>query len=458
MTSGIAAIESPAPGKRGVRFGERVLVAIEILVFVVAYHSLYIHWLSPTWAYFGMMYVAPPPEYEVLAWALALLPCLWLPLSLRRPSQFIYWVLYFVVYVPSMFGPLYMALRPRPEIAEFMLTLAAGFAIVGAGYLVPVLDLAVQRLPRVPFWGLLLALALGFNIWMIAVFHGEMRLVSFADIYGLRSRASEIIHGGALGYALLLLAMALNPFFMAVGSARRRTSLLALGAVSQVLLYMSLGLKGVLLSIPVTLGGYLLARHAARRFAAALTAFMAGGFTLLLWVSQSLLTPTTKLFKEVLSFVVMRAFGTPGMLSGEYEAFFSHKPLTYFSHVKLVKLFIPYPYHGPLGIEIGAFFKTSSINENAHLWASDGMAALGFGGILLISVVAAVVFWLLDSAARTQPIAFATACIAYTAFQLTNIPLTTTVWSGGLGVLMLLLWFMPRLEKEPAAVRTKVAA
>jgi hypothetical protein len=78
------------------------------------------------------------------------------------------------------------------------------------------------------------------------------------------------------------------------------------------------------------------------------------------------------------------------------------------------------------------------------LWATDGLGALGLPGILVISAVCALVFWAMDSAARGHDIRFAALATTYAAYNLANISIFTSLYSGGLAILILTLFFMPR--------------
>src|ERR1700739_2304758 len=89
------------------RWKLRILLIAGIAGYIACFDWLYVPNLFPTYAYFGFDYNVPGTQYLVLAWTLSLLPGLWMPLSLSRPSQLAYWILYISVVVPSMFVPLY---------------------------------------------------------------------------------------------------------------------------------------------------------------------------------------------------------------------------------------------------------------------------------------------------------------------------------------------------------------
>jgi len=90
------------------------------------------------------------------------------------------------------------------------------------------------------FWGVYASLF----AMVLTAFGGHLQLVSFADVYTLRSENSDLSESGLVGYALANLAWALNPYLMAKGLAERQKPSLWIGLAGQVVLYSTLGQKG----------------------------------------------------------------------------------------------------------------------------------------------------------------------------------------------------------------------
>src|SRR5271166_4786835 len=106
-------------------------------LYIECFQWVYAQYLFPTFGYLGFQFYPPSSGYLALAWALSLMPALWIPVELTRPSQLAYWVLYISVFIPSMFVPLYAEMEPAPEIAVLMLVFFAAFSIIGGCYRVP---------------------------------------------------------------------------------------------------------------------------------------------------------------------------------------------------------------------------------------------------------------------------------------------------------------------------------
>jgi len=422
----------------------RLLLLVGILGYLACFQWTYVNYLYPFWDYFGFDYNPPGASYLVLAWLLSLIPGFWMPLQLRRPSQFVYWVLYIAVFIPSMFVPLYAGLNSAGEVFNLIVVLFAGFAIVGVSYLFPLFRFRFLEIPRGWFWKSFLALATALTLWMSIVFRHHAQIVSFQDIYDVRNAANDVAEGSQVNYAFMLLTGAINPFLMAYGLFHKRAGLFLAGAAGQLLVYAIGGTKGSILSIFFIAAFALLFKIG--RFAFALKMIFSAlallGLACFSYFASGY--DPGPLLTIALFVVLMRTVSTGGLLTAQYFDFFRHNPLTHFSHVKGVNLILTYPYQYPLGEEIGlAYAGTTDLDASAHFWATDGLGGLGLPGILLVSILCALVFWALDSASQRHDPRFAALMTAYAAYNIANISLFTSLFSGGLALLILLLSLMP---------------
>jgi hypothetical protein len=420
----------------------RVLLILYLILYIYLFNWLYIHWLAPTFGYMGMTYHAPSSSPFLLAWVLALLPGLWMPFALRRPSQIPFWFLYLLVYIPSLFSPQYMSLESRQDLSVLIWCFFSGFLIISLTYSVPPIQLrqAFQS-PRF-FWGVIVFLALVLNVWVLAIYHSKMRLVGFSDVYNLRSESDVAAAGSSVEYAVMLLSSVINPLFMAHGLVTRKKSLVFFGFLDQLLLYSAQGSKAVILSVFVLAGLYFVIRASSRTFGLRLTVLLT---TIL--VALSLLANIKDLNPALsfsLSLLFQRTFANGGYMTGAYANFFHSHPVTYLSSVHGIGAFVHYPYDTPLGLLLGNYeLGIPDLDLNAHFWASDGIAAFGPIGIVIISVICATVFWILDSCAARHDIVFASLMVAFITSNLLNVSLFTTLVSGGLGFVILLMIVMP---------------
>ena len=98
----------------------------------------------------------------------------------------------------------------------------------------------------------------------------------------------------------------------------------------------------------------------------------------------------------------------------------------------------------------------------AHFWATDGIAALGLFGVLLASGICALLFWVIDSLSQRHDPQAAALVMFYAVYSLANLSIFTTFLSGGLGLLIILLYLMPpeeivRLREPVSATRLRLS-
>jgi O-antigen polymerase len=441
---------------------QRALLVVCMIAYVKCFQWMYVEYLYPTWGYFGFDYDPPGTSHLALAWFLSVAPSLWMPMRLKRPSQLAYWVLYITVIIPSMFVPMYAGMNPVTGIAILMLTLFTGFAVAGSSYLLPLFRVGLPKIPKQIFWMVLAAVAISLTLWLLIVFRGHLQLVSFGVAYELRDAANDVAEGSLVNYAFMLLSGAINPFLMGYGLYFKRRWLFFAGALGQILIYSVGGTKGSILSIVFILIIYYILKIRKLPFAHILSF---GSLLLLAGTTFSIRftgNGDVSFFGGIVQFVIlMRTLSINGLLTAQYFDFFQHNPLTYLSHIHGVNWFVHYPYNNPIGQEIGlAYAGTTDLDATAHFWATDGISGFGMPGILLISVVCAVVFWILDSVSKRHDPRLVALVTAYAAFNFANISIFTSLLSGGLALLIFFLYVLPKpgLKKSGDPANRKIRA
>jgi hypothetical protein len=396
------------------------------------------------WAYFGFEYYDPGTSYVLLSWILAFVPAAWMPIRLSRPSHLIYWVLYITAYIPSIVVPLYAGLTSPQEWGRLASVLFVGFAVIACSYACPLRKISPPLLSQSLFWSILIGLVLVLSAWMIIVFRRDLHIVSFNDVYFLRDAANDMT-GSGTNFAFMITTGALYPLLMGAGLYYKRKSLILAGMFGQLLIYSIAGTKGSILSIVFVPCMYLLLKVSRLPFG---VVFLFSCLTLLggtAWIyAESGGNPGP--IGTLLCFVVlMRTLAINGLVTAQYFDFFQKNPFTLFSHVTGINWVLHYPYSYPIGMEIGlAYQGTTGLDQTGSFWAMDGLAGLGLAGVLLVSGICAVVFWCLDSVSQGHDPKLPALMATYEAYNLANISLFTSLWSGGLGAMVILLYWMPR--------------
>lgn len=438
------------------KFTARAPVVLTIGLYIALFQWVYVQYLFPTFDYLGFGFNAPSPRYLLFGWVLALAPCLWMPLRLARPSQLAYWVLYISVFIPSMFVPLYAEMEPDREIAVLMLVFFLGFLVMGLSHRLPLWKTKIVPLPARAFWKGLGTLFAAIAVFLTVVFRSNLHFVSFNDLYDLRAAANDITNGFA-DFAFMLLTGAISPFFMGYGLFYRRRGLFLWGAAGQLLAYSVGGTKGSVLSILFIPAMYLLLR--VRRFPFGILFPLSCCVLLAVFAAAYLATGKDPgVVVSMAMFVVFsRTLGMGGLLTAQYYDFFQSNPFTYWSHLKVVNWYVHYPYQYPVGQELGlAYVGTIRLDATTHFFATDGIEAAGLPGLFLIAIFCAFVFWVLDSVAQKHDPRLAALVTTYAAYNLANISIFTTLLSGGLGLLMLLLYLLPPLALRPDGAQTVI--
>lgn len=433
----------------------RVAVLAGACCYTAAYQVLYITYLSKAFGYYGFDYQTPPLAVVVLSWILSLIPVLWSPLELSRPSQLIYWVVYFTVFIPTMFVPLYVRLDSLTDIVSLMVTTFVGFSLLRLVYFLPLPRFRGDLVSTKAFWIIFGAIDLALIIWLFSAFRGNLHLVDFSgDVYEVRSDADTVLAGSKAGYALTWLIGSINPFLMARGLVYRKRLLFIIGAAGQLFVYSTAANKSSVLSVAVILFLYFLIGRRASRFATRLSWGLAIALFCLYGLSIVFDKTDSIVLMYGLGIAVMRTIGITGLFSAQYYRFFHDHQFTYFSHVTGPSFFVHYPYEKALGLEIGQHYSgLFGLNSNAHFWATDGIAAMGLPGIVIASVACAILFWILDASANGHRPLFTALALAFAAINITNTSLFTTFLSGGMFWSIFFLLLLPK-DRRNGAIAT----
>ncbi|MGE0458959.1 MAG: hypothetical protein AB7O56_12235, partial [Bauldia sp.] len=142
----------------------------------------------------------------------------------------------------------------------------------------------------------------------------------------------------------------------------------------------------------------------------------------------------------------MRTLGIQGAMAGVYADFFTANPHTYWSHVNFVATLINYPYTLPLGYVIGTHLVGGAgFNANASFWVTDGIAAFGYAGIVLIGGVFGFLLAIANRLVPADRLVFgALLAIPFVMFLANTSLFTSLITGGGLLIAILLLYGAPQ--------------
>lgn len=425
----------------------RFFLILGVVAYISAFLFSYEQWVAPRYAGWGLSYREVPAGYILISWALCLISALWMPRDLTRPSQLLFYIQYFVIFIPTSFI-LYHSGRPGlppEEVLIIILALFSGLTILQASYKLPLLDIKRDGLSARVFWRVFWCVAVGLAVYLLSVFGSRFQLADFKGIYDVRRASSEIVAASGstfVGYAQMWLSGFILPFLFSVGVFRRRWGFVVTAAAGYLYLLGIGGSKSTMLAVVYLSAIYFLVRSGGKNAGVKIAICFAG---LLLFPAAFALTESAggAIDTWYVAIIHTRIFNIPQLSIGQYYSFFENHPLTYGSHISGINQFITYPYDMDMPRTIGKYFYHAELTANVNMWAQDGIASFGLMGIPIVSAIAAVVFWFFDSIAKLHDVRFVTVTLGNIALIFANGSLFTTIISGGLFLLIVTLYFYP---------------
>lgn len=395
---------------------------------------MYIAPLRP-WAYLGFHLAEHSIAQLVGCFILSVAPALVIRTRINRLSTFLLWFVYFFVYVPSILIPVLQGYSANilPLIISLFLSFSLMAIFSRANVSLPKIKLS-RNLWKVIFFTSYATL----NAYLIWVFQDHMQLVAIDDIYSHRKSAGETISGTYVTYAIFWLGGAFNPFLIASGLLYKKSVYIALGMLGQTVIYMAVAMKAPILSIPLIFILYYLISRANRATFKSIASFCVPCLAIPIAIGFLFNIDNKSLIGVAFSIIFMRTYAMAGGLTGVYHSFFEANPNTHYSHINLVGQFIDYPYDQSLGRTIGQSLGSPTMNANANFFATDGIAAAGILGVLLIGPVIGLTLAVFDSIIPKGNVYLACIASIPAIISLSNTSFFTTLMTGGLFIVVLL--------------------
>jgi hypothetical protein len=439
----------PGPGNRGrpdFFDGSGFQTVFCVISFAFLFHLVYVTYLAERWGYMGFS-LSPISAWEiVLTYIIAVLPVTLLPRRSGRRTILVFFVLYYLVYVPSQFCILYSSLELTRALS-MQLVFCAGFGLVALSFHLETLSIDVSPMKWRAFvlgimglGGLCLAL-----IYRVGV--ESIDFVSFFEASGLRKErdtASLFLPFGS-GYLFSWVTYVVAPISIIIGLMRKNIFLVGFGFLTELAIFAATTNKFALLAAPFAAASWLLCRRDDGRQS---VRYVSWGsvilLVLILAVNAALETPNV--IEQVLSFFVMRYFGYQGMSSVLYAKFTENNPYTYWSHVSGISAIVDYPFDESIPLALGSFWTNKAgVSAPAHPWAQDGLLAAGLSGVLVISIIIAVVFWVTDSMTARVRGHVLVPLLLIQGIMLSESSIFTQILSNGLALLCLVACVAPRI-------------
>lgn len=404
--------------------------ALYIAVLLWSYRDV----ITANFAYYRYDFTVTNPGLFAMGIVLALLPTLWMPRRLSRPSILAYYMLYLMVHVPVVLVPLCTYTIDPVRVFPFSIAATFCFWLVGCSHHFRLVDIRLCSIDRVAFWAIVGLATLGSLLLITYYFGFHLQVHSLTDVYGVREEfIDKLSRAGPLtAYIVIWVANVICPFLLISGLMRRNVSSIVVSLVSLLLIFSITGLKQVLFSLPFLVTLFFVLRMKKSNFVI---------LTIGLSAACVVVSVVDKFYGDLLwsSLFVRRTLLTPGLLAGFYHDFFSDNEKLWLSH-SVFRWFLSYPYETRITYIIGeTYLGSRDCGANVNFLA-DAFANFGYLGMVCFSGVLAFVFWFYDCIAKKIEYSMAALLLAIPAFSLSNCALLTVLATHGLGPLLVLMY------------------
>ncbi len=373
----------------------------------------------------------------------AALPALCTP-NAYRASHVLNAIMYFMVYIPILV-----------VVPNHLPTVTAIYAIVQVAVGMALVLLIAAQEPRLRnsgngliFW-VALSLVSAATLLPIAI-HAAKYGVQITGIEDNELLREDLNMSTLTLYAVNFWVSAIGPLWLAIFLFRRRYILFAITSLSFALVY-GISFQKFMLFTPFWVFGFYLICVVSR--SGGLMSMLTGAA---IPAAIALASQFTSFAYYGSGYIGYRMYGIHGMIFVHYVDFFEKNPETWFSHIKGINWFFRYPFHDVLPLMIGASYPGG--NQNAHFWAMDAVAGGGLNAIIWVSILFGLLMMVLNLAAKGLPAALVLPCLSVVALRFADGPIATNLLTGGFGLLIVLLFLMPRgsvnfLEKRQTAMQ-----
>lgn len=418
--------------------------------YAVLLHLVYQLKIAPAFQYMNLRYRDPDHVGYAIALVLVGVLAALMPRQVRRPSDFILWLLFVMMTIPSILVPQFADILTPAKALELAVVETAIFAgMVVAVRKGPRRAIALNMLRSRRIWIVLAAASLVTYGYMAATSGLNIRLVSLDAVREIRFayRDQLVTDGPVLGYLIRLQGNVINPTIMARAVYSRRWPLMALAGLGQLLIFSVTGYKLVLLSIPAIVAVALLFRwrprlHGRNILVGAVATIVAA------LVADRLLGGL--LYTEVF---VDRLLLAPGILTAAHVLVFSSLPKAQWAHTFMAP-FLDYPYQKSPDFIIGAvFFHSPKTSANANLFA-DGFHNFGYFGMVIEALFLVVTLWVIDWSAAYLPLAVSCVILLIPTIALVNSSAFSSAFTNGYAYAAVVMACAPRTgwgRRRPAA-------
>ena len=237
-----------------VRVGLALLMAIYTWVLMYSYANVEV----VLYTYQGIRFRSLGWEIDLLAYAGAMFPAIWLPIKLKRPSDIVLWLLHLTFAIPMLWVPFHVTTGEPSAVLPLVLATYTATQATALTMLLP--NVPIRHFKINPLHLRIAMLAIT-SVLILAVMalNGFQIQLSLADVYDRRLAARDAVQGGSLaGYATALLSGCFAPLSIVYGASSKDRILQLAGIIGLLAIFSFSGTKSSLFTPLLLLGAYAL--------------------------------------------------------------------------------------------------------------------------------------------------------------------------------------------------------
>lgn len=406
-------------------------------IYALAYDFMYENFVYKLFSYIGNIdYVEIGIENRVLWILLSVLPFAAYR-GLTKLSSFFSLFLYLFVYLPFIHAIFVAYNISQLQIYSYslamMVIMISLFKLGGEWTLLR--DIVVK--PQISLRTIEI-ITLVLTLLYVAIAHSSMHFVNIftqsADMYAYREQNSEVESLGGIAYVQGWLFGAFYPFLLVSYLKMKRRKMALLPLIGYFLLF-AVDMQKMTFLMPFALiFMYYVISLNEEKICNYLHSFMMVCIliiSLVLYIFQD-----DEIVFTLAAIVLLRTVCVAGWLTQFYIHFFNENPYTYYSHINIVNYITKsYPYTEPLG-KVVAY---GSQNANANFFLTDGVAACGLVGIVMIGLFFATILMFINSISARYKKSDMFIIFMPTIAYFLNASIFTTLLSSGLFILIILV-------------------
>ena len=421
---------------------QRTGIWLWLSIYIGTVIYIYISLVSPLFSY-AYLTTDINEQKCYLCFLLLLFTLYFLPLEFRRPSSYLFYIIYLITYIPTL---MYTWMNNMDELYIIYFTICILMIEI---MITKIKDIYIPFPYGRKFFLAIFILYIVLSIMLVVINGGiNPNALVISEISATRAGINS---EGAWGYLLNWCAKSFSPVFFAYFAYKKRWYMVGLVCVLQALLYLSYGFKSFLFSIVLLVLVSLILRENEKYFKQLPKIF--AGINIVSYVLYEL-----DVFNLPMFTFAYRTLFVPAQAQYQYFDYFSTNEYLFFSEGIIGQVLgVAYPYSMPIGFIVNqsVYGIDHFSNGNTGMF-SYGFADFGLVGMIIASLLLILVFLIIDGITSKVPIYIIVAAMAYQMIILNDTNILISLNTGGIvWTVFILLILGPVLSKNNEGAANK---